>query len=269
MVPDCPLTVSNRPARNGLIVGALAPVPFLLATGDWRHEGVPPNWDPHWAWSNWLWRCMQCSAPRATKLIWDVGHPCYPHKVLTGRRGRIRTLRQEGGLSGFTKRAESAFDPFGAAHRSTSISAALGFTIGRDMEMETGDAIAVISDGSISAGMAYEALNTAGAEGRRLFVLLNDAEKSIAPPVGAMSKYLSGLYGSSPLDAMQKMAEGFEAALPGPLRDHARPRCDHARRARALVTGVAVLAAWLEPPAGIFEHKRMWKKGSSGTHQST
>jgi 1-deoxy-D-xylulose-5-phosphate synthase len=163
------------------------------------------------------------------KLIWDVGHQCYPHKVLTGRRDRIRTLRQKDGLSGFTKRSESEFDPFGAAHSSTSISAALGFVVGRDMGQATGDAIAVIGDGSISAGMAYEALNNAGTEGRRLFVILNDNEMSIAPPVGAMSKYLSGLYADSPL---VKMAEGFEAALPGPLRDHAR-------RARALVTGAA------------------------------
>ena len=164
------------------------------------------------------------------KLIFDVGHQCYPHKVLTGRRDRIRTLRQEGGLSGFTKRAESEYDPFGAAHSSTSISAALGFTVGRDMGMPTGDAIAVIGDGSISAGMAYEALNNAGAEGRRLFVILNDNEMSIAPPVGAMSKYLSGLY-ASPIGELHKMAEGFEAALPGPLREHAR-------RARHLVTGM-------------------------------
>ena len=163
------------------------------------------------------------------KLIWDVGHQCYPHKVLTGRRDRMGTLRQEGGLSGFTKRSESEFDPFGAAHSSTSISAALGFTIGRDMGQDTGDAIAVIGDGSISAGMAYEALNNAGAEGRRMFVILNDNEMSIAPPVGAMSKYLSGLYGS-PVGQLQQVAEGFEAALPGPLRDHAR-------RARQLVTG--------------------------------
>jgi 1-deoxy-D-xylulose-5-phosphate synthase len=163
------------------------------------------------------------------KLIWDVGHQCYPHKVLTGRRDRIRTLRQKGGLSGFTKRSESDYDPFGAAHSSTSISAALGFAIGRDMGQPTGDAIAVIGDGSISAGMAYEAMNNAGHEGRRIFVILNDNEMSIAPPVGAMSKYLSGLYADSPL---VKMAEGFEAALPGPLRDHAR-------RARALVTGAA------------------------------
>ena len=164
------------------------------------------------------------------KLIWDVGHQCYPHKVLTGRRDRMSTLRQEGGISGFTKRAESEFDPFGAAHSSTSISAALGFTIARDMGEPTGDAIAIIGDGSISAGMAYEALNNAGAEGRRTFVILNDNEMSIAPPVGAMSKYLSTLY-ASPAGDLHKMAEGFEAALPGPLRDHAR-------RARQLVTGI-------------------------------
>ena len=162
------------------------------------------------------------------KLIWDVGHQCYPHKILTGRRGRIRTLRQEGGLSGFTKRAESVYDPFGAAHSSTSISAGLGFTVARDMGQPTGDAVAVIGDGSISAGMAYEALNNAGHEGRRMFVILNDNEMSIAPPTGAMSKYLSGLYASP----FAQMAEGFEAALPGPFRDGAR-------RARQLVTGGA------------------------------
>ena len=163
----------------------------------------------------------------ADKLIFDVGHQCYPHKVLTGRRDRIRTLRQEGGLSGFTKRSESPFDPFGAAHSSTSISAALGFATGRDMGMPTGDAIAVIGDGAISAGMAYEAMNHAGDLGKRLFVILNDNEMSIAPPVGAMSKYLSGL---TPLMPFARLAEGMEAALPGPLREGAR-------RARALVTG--------------------------------
>ena len=161
------------------------------------------------------------------KLIWDVGHQCYPHKILTGRRERIRTLRQEGGLSGFTRRAESEFDPFGAAHSSTSISAALGFTVGRDMGRPTGDAVAVIGDGAISAGMAYEALNNAGAEGRRLFVILNDNEMSIAPPVGAMSSYLSRLY-DGPLG---RVSDGIESALPGPLREQAR-------RARALATGV-------------------------------
>ena len=163
------------------------------------------------------------------KLVWDVGHQCYPHKVLTGRRERMRTLRQKDGLSGFTKRDESEYDPFGAAHSSTSISAALGFAVGRDMGRPTGDAIAVIGDGSISAGMAYEALNNAGSEGRRLIVILNDNEMSIAPPVGAMSAYLSGLYAATPAP-MRKLAEGMEALMPPPMREGAR-------RARQLVTG--------------------------------
>jgi len=164
------------------------------------------------------------------KLIWDVSHQCYPHKILTGRRDRMLTLRQGGGLAGFCKRSESEYDPFGAGHSSTSISAALGFTIGRDMGQPTGDAIAVIGDGSISAGMAYEAMNNAGHEKRRMFVILNDNEMSIAPPVGAMSKYLSGLYHDTPLGKLKDMAEDFEAALPGPIREGAR-------RARQLVTG--------------------------------
>ena len=125
------------------------------------------------------------------KLVWDVGHQCYPHKILTERRDRIRTLRMKDGLSGFTKRSESPYDPFGAAHSSTSISAALGFAVARDLggtpPEGTGDAIAVIGDGSLSAGMAYEALNNAGHLGKRLIVILNDNEMSIAPPVGAMS----------------------------------------------------------------------------------
>lgn len=164
------------------------------------------------------------------KLIWDVGHQCYPHKILTGRRGRMTTLRQKDGLSGFTKRSESEYDPFGAAHSSTSISAALGFAVGRDMGRPTGDAIAVIGDGSISAGMAYEAMNNAGHEGRRLFVILNDNEMSIAPPVGAMSSYLSRMYANEPLAKVKSLAEGFEAALPAPMREGAK-------RARQLVTG--------------------------------
>ena len=179
------------------------------------------------------------------KIVWDVGHQCYPHKILTGRRDRIRTLRQEGGLSGFTKRAESEYDPFGAAHSSTSISAALGFATARDLGQNTGDAIAVIGDGSISAGMAYEAMNNAGSEGRRMFVILNDNEMSIAPPVGAMSKYLSGL-GAEAFGTVQKMAEGFESALPGPIRDHAR-------RARQLVTGAVGGSATLFEELG-FEY---------------
>jgi 1-deoxy-D-xylulose-5-phosphate synthase len=165
------------------------------------------------------------------KLIWDVGHQCYPHKILTGRRDRMQTLRQGGGVSGFTKRSESEYDPFGAAHSSTSISAALGFTIGRDMGQPTGDAIAVIGDGAITAGMAYEAMNAAGDLGKRLFIILNDNDMSIAPPVGALNRYLNSLAERGPLAGLRGMAEGFEAALPGPLRDGAR-------RARALVTGM-------------------------------
>lgn len=166
------------------------------------------------------------------KLIWDVGHQCYPHKILTDRRNQMRSLRQEGGLSGFTKRSESTYDPFGAAHSSTSISAALGFTIGRDMGMATGDAIAVIGDGAITAGMAYEAMNAAGHLGKRLFVILNDNDMSIAPPVGALNKYLNNLSALAPFSALRSVAEGLEAALPPPLRDGAR-------RARELVTGQA------------------------------
>jgi len=173
------------------------------------------------------------------KLIWDVGHQCYPHKILTGRRSRMDTLRQKDGLSGFTKRSESDFDPFGAAHSSTSISAALGFTVGRDMGMPTGDAIAVIGDGSISAGMAYEALNNAGHEGRRLFVILNDNEISIAPPTGAMSTYLSNLSRNSPFAPLHAIAEEVEAVLPKPVRDGAR-------RAREMVTGVESKGTFFE-----------------------
>ena len=126
-----------------------------------------------------------------TGLIWDVGHQAYPHKILTGRRDRIRTLRQGGGLSGFTKRSESEYDPFGAAHSSTSISAALGMAVARDLKGEKNDVIAVIGDGAMSAGMAYEAMNNAGSMDSRLIVILNDNDMSIAPPVGAMSAYLS------------------------------------------------------------------------------
>ncbi|HEY2757856.1 MAG TPA: 1-deoxy-D-xylulose-5-phosphate synthase N-terminal domain-containing protein, partial [Pseudolabrys sp.] len=132
------------------------------------------------------------------KLIWDVGHQAYPHKILTGRRERIRTLRQGGGLSGFTKRSESEYDCFGAAHSSTSISAGLGMAVARDLAGEDHNVICVIGDGAISAGMAYEAMNNAGAMGHRLIVILNDNEMSIAPPVGAMSAYLARLL-SSPM----------------------------------------------------------------------
>jgi 1-deoxy-D-xylulose-5-phosphate synthase len=160
------------------------------------------------------------------KLIWDVGHQCYPHKILTGRRDRIRTLRMKDGLSGFTKRSESPYDPFGAAHSSTSISAALGFAVARDLggapEHGAGDAIAVIGDGSMSAGMAYEAMNNAGHLKKRMFVILNDNEMSIAPPVGAMSSYLSRLYAGDPFQEFKAAAKGAVSLLPEPLREGAK-----------------------------------------------
>src|SRR3954469_7332497 len=127
------------------------------------------------------------------RLVWDVGHQAYPHKILTGRRDRIRTLRQGAGLSGFTKRAESEYDPFGTAHASTSISAGLGMAVARDLAGKTNNVVCVIGDGAMSAGMAYEAMNNAGARNERLIVILNDNDMSIAPPVGAMSAYLSRL----------------------------------------------------------------------------
>ncbi|MBE3640243.1 1-deoxy-D-xylulose-5-phosphate synthase [Mangrovicoccus algicola] len=160
------------------------------------------------------------------KLIWDVGHQCYPHKILTGRRGRIRTLRQKDGLSGFTKRSESPYDPFGAAHSSTSISAALGLAVARDLggrpEHGIGDCIAVIGDGSISAGMAYEAMNNAGHLKNRMIVILNDNEMSIAPPVGAMSSYLSRLYAGSPFHEFKQVAKDAVRFLPPPLQEGAK-----------------------------------------------
>ncbi|HKL69462.1 1-deoxy-D-xylulose-5-phosphate synthase [Salibaculum sp.] len=156
------------------------------------------------------------------KIVWDVSHQTYPHKILTGRRDRIRTLRQKGGLSGFTKRSESPYDPFGAAHSSTSISAALGFSVARDLGGEGGDAIAVIGDGAMSAGMAFEAMNNAGHLGKRLIVVLNDNEMSIAPPVGAMSAYLSQLYAGAPFQDLKAAAKGAVSFLPPPLQEGAR-----------------------------------------------
>ena len=171
------------------------------------------------------------------RLIWDVSHQCYPHKILTGRRDRIRTLRQQGGLSGFTKRSESPFDPFGAAHSSTSISAALGFATARDLggapEHGIGDAIAVIGDGAMSAGQAYEAMNNAGHLGKRLFVILNDNEMSIAPPVGAMSSYLSRLYAGDPFQELKAAAKGAVSLLPEPFQEGAR-------RAKEMLKGMTV-----------------------------
>jgi 1-deoxy-D-xylulose-5-phosphate synthase len=160
-------------------------------------------------------------APR-DRIIWDVGHQCYPHKILTGRRDRIRTLRMKDGLSGFTKRSESPYDPFGAAHSSTSISAALGFAVARDLGAGGGDAIAVIGDGAMSAGMAFEAMNNAGHLKKRLIVVLNDNEMSIAPPVGALSSYLSRLYAGEPFQELKAAAKGAVSLLPEPLQLGAR-----------------------------------------------
>jgi 1-deoxy-D-xylulose-5-phosphate synthase len=160
------------------------------------------------------------------RLVWDVSHQCYPHKILTGRRDRIRTLRKKGGLSGFTKRSESPYDAFGAAHSSTSISAALGFAVARDLggapDPALGDAIAVIGDGAMSAGMAFEALNNAGALGKRLVVILNDNEMSIAPPVGALSSYLSRLYAEAPFQDLKAAAKNAVGLLPTPFQEGAR-----------------------------------------------
>jgi 1-deoxy-D-xylulose-5-phosphate synthase len=171
------------------------------------------------------------------KIIWDVGHQCYPHKILTERRERIRTLRMKDGLSGFTKRSESVYDPFGAAHSSTSISAALGFAVARDLGGECagdlGDAIAVIGDGSISAGMAFEAMNNAGHLKKRMFVILNDNEMSIAPPVGALSSYLSRLYAEEPFQDLKTAAKGAVSLLPEPFREGAK-------RAKDMLKGMAV-----------------------------
>ena len=152
------------------------------------------------------------------KLIWDVGHQAYPHKILTGRRERMRTLRQGGGLSGFTKRAESIFDPFGAAHSSTSISAGLGFAVARDLKKEQHNVVCVIGDGAMSAGMAYEAMNNAGAMDARLIVILNDNDMSIAPPVGAMSAYLARLVSSRSYRGLRNIGKRIAKHLPRPMK---------------------------------------------------
>ncbi|MBY0137606.1 1-deoxy-D-xylulose-5-phosphate synthase [Paracoccus yeei] len=171
-------------------------------------------------------------APR-DKIIWDVGHQCYPHKILTGRRDRIRTLRMEDGLSGFTKRSESAYDPFGAGHSSTSISAAVGFAMARELGGDPGDAVAVIGDGAMSAGMAFEALNNAGHLGKRLFVILNDNEMSIAPPTGALSTYLTRLYTRGPFQELKAAAKGAVSLLPPPMQEGAK-------RAKEMLKGLTV-----------------------------
>ncbi|MDG2297993.1 MAG: 1-deoxy-D-xylulose-5-phosphate synthase [Planktomarina sp.] len=171
------------------------------------------------------------------RIIWDVSHQTYPHKILTGRRGRIRTLRMKDGLSGFTKRSESPYDPFGAAHSSTSISAALGFAVARDLggapEHGIGDTIAVIGDGAMSGGMAFEAMNNAGHIKKSLIVILNDNEMSIAPPVGALSSYLSQLYAGAPFQEFKAAAKGAVSLLPEPFREGAK-------RAREIVKHMTV-----------------------------
>jgi 1-deoxy-D-xylulose-5-phosphate synthase len=168
------------------------------------------------------------------RLIWDVGHQAYPHKILTGRRDRIRTLRQGGGLSGFTRRSESEYDPFGAAHSSTSISAGLGMAVARDLKGDDRNVICVIGDGAMSAGMAYEAMNNAGASKARLIVILNDNDMSIAPPVGAMSAYLSRLISSRPFLSLREAMGRLARLFPAPI-ERAAKRADE--YARGLLTG--------------------------------
>ena len=167
-------------------------------------------------------------------LIWDVGHQAYPHKILTGRRDKIRTLRQGGGLSGFTKRTESPYDPFGAAHSSTSISAGLGFAVARDLDGRDGNVVAVIGDGAMSAGMAFEAMNNAAALNTRMVVILNDNDMSIAPPVGAMSAYLSRLLSSRPYRGLRYFGKQLAQKMPEPLERTARRAEEYAR---GLITG--------------------------------
>ncbi|WP_304217791.1 1-deoxy-D-xylulose-5-phosphate synthase [Phenylobacterium aquaticum] len=167
-------------------------------------------------------------------LIWDVGHQAYPHKILTGRRDRIRTLRQAGGLSGFTKRSESAYDPFGAAHAATSISAALGFCAARDAHGKDNRVVAVIGDGSMSAGMAYEAMNNACETTGQLTVILNDNDMSIAPPVGGMSAYMARLVSGGGYQSLRHLGKSMVKVLPKPMREAARKAEEYAR---GMVTG--------------------------------
>src|SRR5207248_1295837 len=168
------------------------------------------------------------------RVIWDVGHQAYPHKILTGHRDRIRTLRQGGGLSGFTKRAESEYDCFGAAHSSTSISAGLGMAVARDLEGKSHNVVCVIGDGAMSAGMAYEAMNNAGAMDSRLIVILNDNNMSIAPPVGALSAYLARLVSGRSYRSLRHVVHQLAKQLPKFLEQRARAMEEYAR---GLVTG--------------------------------
>ena len=179
------------------------------------------------------------------KLIWDVGHQCYPHKILTGRKDRIRTLRKGGGLSGFTKRSESEYDPFGAAHASTSISAAAGFAKSRDLQEKPNHVVSVIGDGSITAGMAYEAMNNVGYDETKQIVILNDNDMSIAPPVGAMSHYLSKLVSSKSYRGLRKLTKAV--VKPIGLEETARKAEESLRQyddGRHLVRSARLLLCW-------------------------
>src|SRR5438132_9940730 len=168
------------------------------------------------------------------RLVWDVGHQAYPHKIITGRRDRIRTLRMGNGLSGFTKRAESEYDPFGAAHASTSIASSLGMAVARDLAGKSNNVVAVIGDGAMSAGMAYEAMNNAGAMNSRLIVILNDNDKSIAPPVGALSAYLARLVSGRTYRSLRHVVKRLAKLLPPFLAQRAMAMEEYAR---GLVTG--------------------------------
>ncbi len=173
------------------------------------------------------------------RIVWDVGHQCYPHKILTGRRDRIRTLRQGGGLSGFTKRAESEYDPFGAAHSSTSISSVLGMAVARDLAQKDNNVVAVIGDGAMSAGMAYEALNNAGSRHSRMIVILNDNDMSIAPPVGSMSAYFARLVSGGTYHGFRNFAKQLTKRLPKFVQDKAKLAEHYAR-------GMAAGGTWFE-----------------------
>src|SRR6201995_2615078 len=201
-------------------------------------------------------------------LIWDVGHQAYPHKILTGRRDRIRTLRQGGGLSGFTKRAESPYDPFGAAHASTSISAALGFAAARDRKGGDNRVVAVIGDGSMSAGMAYEAMNNACETTKQLTVILNDNDMSIAPPVGGMSAYMARLVSGGGYQSLRRVGKSISKVLPKPMQEAARKAEEFAR---GMVTGGTLFEELgfyyvgpidgddMDAPVGVLRHVRGMK----------
>ena len=175
-----------------------------------------------------------CSTPPRDRLIWDVGHQSYPHKIITGRRDRIRTIRQPGGLYGFTKRTESEYDPFGAAHSSTSISAGLGMAVASDLTGEPRNVICVIGDGAMSGGMAYEAMNNAGSMPPRLIVILNDNEMSIAPAVGALNAYLSRLLSSHQFRSLRELGKQWARRLPKAMGDAAMRAEEYSR---GMVTG--------------------------------